>query len=380
MQPVRGRIPELDGLRGIAIAMVMAFHAAVYLYVGWRPLANVFEFGWSGVDLFFVLSGFLIGRILIDERESQGYFKTFYARRIFRILPAYLAVVVCYGIVWVLGGAARHELAEAAGPPMAWWAYLTFSNNFFVAAYGTLFFLPVSWSLAVEEQFYLTLPLVVRLLPRRWLGPLVILVIVAVFCLRFAACELGWVTQDQAYVLPWFRADSLMVGVGCALVVRSDELCDFVRQRRSWLYGSIVVLGIAIWRVGWWLPAENGSPANGLMKWGLTLLALMYGGIVLAAVVACPGWVSGFLRWRTLRFLGGISYFVYLVHQALLISALYVVPKLSGWERWAALAGAYSVSILLGYFSWKYYESRMIAIGHRWKFSEREVPRIEIAA
>ena len=118
----------------------------------WAPIVPLCYFGWSGVDLFFVLSGFLIGGILIDHRDSGNYFGAFYARRFFRIVPIYALILSCYGVLWLMGGGVRTLLVSNIGPPMSWYAYATFTNNFWIAHNNSMYaFLPVSWSLAVEK-------------------------------------------------------------------------------------------------------------------------------------------------------------------------------------------------------------------------------------
>jgi peptidoglycan/LPS O-acetylase OafA/YrhL len=268
------------------------------------------------------------------------------------------------------------------------WVYLTFTNNLYLATHGTLFFLPATWSLAIEEQFYLTLPLLVRYLPQRWLPRIVFSSIAVVLCLRVATCAMGTLTQGQMYMLPWFRADTLMVGVGCAMIARSPSLAALVQRRRGALYVLLALGGVTLWRVGWWLAPEHDRPRIALMGWGLTLLALLYGGVLLMAVLACPAWFSRFLRWKALRFLGGISYFVYLAHQPLLAAALNVALEVRGrWQsiaQWCAVGVAYALTLLIGDLSWKYYESRMVTLGHYWKFSRRRTqeaePAVKIAA
>src|SRR5271155_4280107 len=141
------RIPELDGLRGIAILMVLVYH-----YTGWR-------WGWTGVDLFFVLSGFLIGGILMDAKSATNYYSVFYTRRFYRIVPLY-AVTVCMLPLLL----ATHYEWFTVGNKIPWYAYATFTQNFWMVKLeklGTMA-LAVTWSLAIEEQFYLTLPIIVR--------------------------------------------------------------------------------------------------------------------------------------------------------------------------------------------------------------------------
>src|SRR5580658_7786517 len=156
------RIPQLDGLRGVAIAMVLAYHYADSVINDgprfMKPLLRATCLGWSGVDLFFVLSGFLIGGILLDARESSNYFRVFYRRRAFRILPLYFAFL------------ALVFLPVHFQSDIPWRACIFFYQNFWMALHNRLgeYTLNPTWSLAVEEQFYLTLPVLIYFVrPRR---------------------------------------------------------------------------------------------------------------------------------------------------------------------------------------------------------------------
>src|ERR1700722_10786654 len=145
--PVRsqgGRVPELDGLRGMAILMVVVFH---YLeeqgLVAGNEAAGILQrvvlIGWSGVDLFFVLSGFLIGGILMDARESPSYFRTFYARRFFRIIPIYYLWILAYVIlVGVVGSFLRSHSNSGViqGPGGFVFSYFLFLQNFMVIPFA----------------------------------------------------------------------------------------------------------------------------------------------------------------------------------------------------------------------------------------------------
>ncbi len=160
------RLLELDGIRGLAITLVLFEHFVGRSITGSGWLADALEklrfFGASGVDLFFVLSGFLIGGILMDNRAAENYFKAFYIRRGCRILPVYLLVLAVYLALKVLLAAYSSEdwfkeLFLQGGMPF--WAYLTFAQNIVKAATFLVNsdFLIVTWSLVVEEQFYLVL-------------------------------------------------------------------------------------------------------------------------------------------------------------------------------------------------------------------------------
>ncbi len=378
------RIPELDGLRGLAIALVILFHLELLFPVHSRLLGSAMLFGWSGVDLFFVLSGFLIGGILLEHRDTANYFRVFYARRFFRIVPVYFAVVALFAIAWMIGGEVRGTLLYNVGPPMPWYTYLSFTNNLWIARHDTMhIFLPVSWSLAVEEQFYLTLPLVVRLLPRKALLPAVSTVALLVAGFRAWSCWQGLATQNQAYVLPFFRADALLIGVLCALLVRNEHAREWLQRNRWALPAAALVLAAATIRLGTALPPAEAAPRTPLMMFGLTLIAMFYATLLLMAVVHPWRPLSAALRFAPLRFLGNVSYCVYLIHEgALNVFAKEVWPHLhlSPGLAWPMLAVAVAVILGAAQISWKALESKMIRIGHQFTYRYSEAPVSSVVA
>jgi peptidoglycan/LPS O-acetylase OafA/YrhL len=142
-------IPQLDRLRGVAILMVLMIHAEA---VAPSALLGIINQGWIGVDLFFVLSGFLITGILWDTRDCKGYFKRFYGRRILRIWPAYtLILTFAFCIVPILKLTIGGLFLEISKEPLGIWAYLLMIQNLFAGSLRTSAFLAVTWSLAIEE-------------------------------------------------------------------------------------------------------------------------------------------------------------------------------------------------------------------------------------
>src|SRR5579862_7509574 len=168
-----GRIQELDGVRGLAILLILIDHY-IYGSLGQyrdTPLGaiirDVFPLSWSGVDLFFVLSGFLIGGILMDHRDSTDYFKTFYIRRACRILPIYFIwIILFFSIAWLFSShASSGWYAEEFRriPHLPDWRYFFFLQNFNMATtndFGPVW-TGITWSLCIEEQFYLLMPLII---------------------------------------------------------------------------------------------------------------------------------------------------------------------------------------------------------------------------
>ena len=182
-----------------------------------------FRLGWTGVDLFFVLSGFLIGGILLDVRASPRYFKTFYARRFFRIIPLYYAWIAAYILLAFFG---RHYLAAHVGTvesiDAAIFAQFLFLQNFrdLLSSTVSFWWFTSTWSLAVEEQFYLVSPLFVRYLSRRALTVFLILVTLAAPVARLVVRDSFQSGAWLAYRLMPCRADSLAIGI---LAARSME-------------------------------------------------------------------------------------------------------------------------------------------------------------
>src|SRR5688572_4277989 len=189
-----------------------------------RVLAGVPLFGWVGVDLFFVLSGFLITGILLDTRGSDRYFTTFYARRTLRIFPLYY-LVLFLGLVVLPNFPEAHQALTGVGdnPPPQWpyWLYLT---NFSIADRGWAHgWLDVAWSLAIEEHFYLVWPLVIWLCPPRVMAALCAVIILAEPAARIFARATN-VDPLPIYVLTWFRVDGLAIGALLALAQRRGLL------------------------------------------------------------------------------------------------------------------------------------------------------------
>ncbi len=225
------RIPELDGLRGIAIGTVLIFHYFVATTSAtpqslFAYLLAACRLTWSGVDLFFVLSGFLIGGILLDAREASNYFGVFYTRRFFRIVPAYaLLLAVHLGLLTSVSLGFRTNLGYLLRDRLPSLVHSVFLQNFWMAAHNSLgsSTLMVTWSLAVEEQFYLTLPILIRLVPPRRLPPVLIFATLGAVLLRIALCLCWPANQMARFVL---RCVNLGGGYGFKTINASCGRCS----------------------------------------------------------------------------------------------------------------------------------------------------------
>jgi peptidoglycan/LPS O-acetylase OafA/YrhL len=368
------RIPELDGLRGTAILLVMVGHYFSVPGVGAVSLLNGYWFrlGWTGVDLFFVLSGFLIGGILLEARGSSNYFKTFYARRFFRIIPLYYAWILLYVILAPL---IRIFFSERVGPVQqvdgSILAHLFFLQNFheFLKSGASFWWFSSTWSLAVEEQFYLAAPLLVRYLSRRSLATVLVLVTLVAPILRFVVRNYVSDGAWLAYRLMPCRADALAVGVLAALIWNSPKGRAWLERQTLILYGLFAFLfyGVAyLWR---W----SSDPMLLLTQTaGYTLIALFFAVLLLLVLTERTFLLSGVMRLGFLRELGGISYCVYIIHTAvyffchqLILRALPAVTDVrAALVTFLAALLTYAIAKL----SWKYFEQPLLRRGHAFQY------------
>jgi len=366
------RVPALDGLRGIAILLVLFYHSVVATYTVSTALRFVHMLGhlsWSGVDLFFVLSGFLIGGILLDTRDSPRYFKTFYIRRAFRILPIYTAIITAY-VVWLIVVRVQHgQWGDSSIRQVPLWAYLTFTQNLWTAAGWTeLMVCGVTWSLAVEEQFYLTLPALVRKISRHALTWILAIVVVAAPLLRIAIHLIFKNGNVADYVLMPCRADALCLGALVAILVRTPRLWNIVIRRPALAYwaAGITLLG-PVWLTYRRFPMFD----NVMAEAGYSLLALFYTSCLLLALTA-KGTVRGILHNRALRELGTLSYCVYLIH----MSFVEGVRRALALRFGDSTRPTHLLSLVIGIplvlavakLSWNLFEQPMLRRGHAYKY------------
>jgi peptidoglycan/LPS O-acetylase OafA/YrhL len=316
------RIKGLDGLRGIAFLMVYFFH------IHWN------QWGWPGVQLFFVLSGFLITGILMDMKESlpaKPYFIKFYGRRILRIFPLYYFYLIIMWVLtaWALSTGFHPEPMTVYQNEMKY--ALTYIYDFYFALdrYIPSYFLTHFWTLAVEEQFYLFWPLFILLIPRKHMAKAFWIVIAAAPLLRLGILLLHGTTSFSflrdnvalvVYSLPFTHLDAFAMG---ALLTQ----IRIPRANILFLTSIIIypLLGLATdyMATGQWKDATVASlgwpitmPYGDKFIWGYTVVngvcaLLLYG-------VINHGWLTRLLEWSPLRYLGKISYGLYVYHFAII--------------------------------------------------------------
>jgi peptidoglycan/LPS O-acetylase OafA/YrhL len=368
--PRDARIATLDGFRGCAVLLILVHH---FLHQGSLLDAPPGEFAsyvraalgltWSGVDLFFVLSGFLIGGILLDHRNSPRLLGAFYARRFLRIMP----------VAWLCVGTAliyHHTTGNGGAPPIPWWVALTFTTNFFMAHAGEWVLSPLTgqWSLAIEEQFYLLFPLVLRAWPTRclvWLGPILII------CSLLARTLIYTYSPENQFACafwPFCRLDSLGAGFAAAWLVRSPNWPAVqADRRRLWCaLGLFSLMLVVLTKVQYRNPAM-------MTTWGYTALALFYAILLLLIYQPRERWLAAFFSAPWLRLYGKYSYFIYLF-QGLLARPIVSLLFHGRWEdapisSWPEGIAAVIVMLAPAALSWHCFEAPLLRFSKRWSYA-----------
>ena len=303
-------VPALDGLRGIAIILVMLFHyfgAAQGTGFYDRFALGVMSLGWMGVDLFFALSGFLITGILYDAKKRARYFTNFYARRALRIFPLYYGVLVVLLIILPAIRPYRSEEMHDIVRSQAWlWLYaVNFARTFTAHQLDRVGHF---WSLSIEEHFYLIWPAVIFFLSRRQLIGTALLACAAAIAVRLLMLDQGF----KAAEFTFSRMDSLAVGALVALLARGPEgLSRYVGKARLTGGAAVALLLVAF--------IANGvdlRPLNPFVQQiGFSIIAAAMAAAVLLVVVSRPeSRIHRLLASASLRSVGRYSYAMYVFH------------------------------------------------------------------
>src|ERR1700723_1358630 len=238
---VPGYIPQFDGLRGLAILLVLIGHSG---FLEAFPHAGMLEYARFGVDLFFVLSGFLITGILLDSKGSRHYFRNFYARRALRIWPLYYLVLFVAFVVAPLFAPSMRPTAARIWPAFVFYV----QNIVFIYRDTYPFGLGATWSLAVEEQFYLTWPVLVFFLRKQTLAIVAVSLVVVSLSLRLAGRLYG-APSGFIHFFTLSRLDAIAFGSLAALWLRSPS-CTLIRWRiRAYQFLGLGVAGTVLARI-----------------------------------------------------------------------------------------------------------------------------------
>ena len=344
----QNHIPALDGLRGIAVLMVMAFH-----FIQGNPLSGnqilywltkASAFGQTGVDLFFVLSGFLITRILLTAKEDKHYFKNFYIRRFLRILPLYyLFLVITYILLPFL------KLSTWVPFQQQFWFWLHIQN--IPATFPSLENHGPShfWSLAVEEHFYLIWPFLVYCLsPRKLMWASLAIILIAILS-RFLLISL----DIGIFYFTLCRMDELAIGAILAILEIRNSLLSS-KKIFSWVASFLLVF----LSISWPLLSGQSSIYIGLFKF--TAIAVFYFCIIgFLLSLESDRHLLRFMKSEFLVYTGRISYGMYVVHPL----CFYMIAQLEFFSGiWAEISASFGLTYLVSTLSYKYYEKPFLAL------------------
>ena len=367
------RLPWLDGLRGIAVLMVLLHH--FFPPLGPDELGGVHAYllraqhlTFTGVDLFFVISGFLIGGILMDHRASPHLMRTFYVRRALRILPlAWVFIAITFGL-WAAGALVPIPHTPRASPG-AWWANVFFAGNFVMAAQLDWGFRPLSllWSLAVEEQFYLVVPWLMTRFARpetcAWT------LIAAGVWSRVAVLAILPGASFATHVLPFCRADTLGAGVLAAWVLRDARAASLLQTHRKkwWLGWTLCAGAMAL------LTQLRSAPGDVIFaSFGYSAIAGFYALTLLLIASSSHGGSRRILGGALLVRFGRYSYFIYLFQGMIYLAVSVLLASLLG-------AGSFRYHLVLALvvpfaclavaaMSWRCFEQPLWRIAHRFSY------------
>jgi peptidoglycan/LPS O-acetylase OafA/YrhL len=334
------RVPQLDGLRGIAILLVLIYHGAVN-YPN-NPFKFLGTLGGLGVMLFFVLSGFLITSILRKEQANTGVvdIRGFYAKRALRLFPA-LALFLGSVMVLMIAG-----LTSDVN-----WKQLLIGIFYLRDIFGSGLTLGHLWSLGIEEQFYLLWPLMLLLVPRKRLLPVAFGIATLVCLSRMTAMHLRTFDYDTGiyYMRPWFRADSILAG--CCIALAKENYAAVIRRA-----GAYVPAG-AIWAamLAWTFWGEHLLPGSFYL--GVQLILATAG--VAKVVSNEDSSARSVLTQSWLRYVGRISYSLYLWQQ------LFLVAKQQSWGWIREFPMDIILSVVLAALSYRYVELPFLALKDR---------------
>lgn len=374
------RVKGLDGVRGLAILWVLLYH--LYALMPKAPWAAslpgigvLAEFGWIGVNLFFGLSGFLIIPLLAEQKGTPHFFARFWCRRAFRLLPVYLLFMVSYYVAAACWPAASVDRERLLGAGVPLWTYWAMVQNVWMSALGYMGneWLRVSWSLAVEVQFYALIGVLVHLVPRRQLAAWLAGLAVAVVGFRFAVVGLNPTATAPLVLLLPSRLDAFVIGGLVALLPPATGRGGWGRDGLA-----LALLGGAVAAFAWFVSGGFGASTRLMLPTYYLMLALGSAALLDLAARSSP-----LVRWLVesapMIRAGQLSYFVYLFHLPVTWTVFVVAtrhaPGLETGTAAAVMALAVAVLLALAEASYRWIESPLIRRSHGY-FAKPKSPSV----
>jgi len=341
-----GYLPTLDGWRALAILAVMLHHDALH-HIGTFSTQWVYQYGSYGVDVFFAISGLLICSRLLDEERISGsvHLQRFYVRRAFRILPPALLYLIVLALMAKLSviGISKRELLESLFFCRNYWTIFGGMRAGLAGWYTGHF-----WSLSLEEQFYLLFPAIIALASRKYRAGILTVLALLIFAHRIVALHSRpW---DHIEFHADVRIDALLVPALIAVLISNAKTRDlFQRRLRFW---PLVVLATLCL-----IPFGQGK------AWHISLVIVLMPCIVLGSVLNPTNLFGRALEWSWLRFIGRISYSLYLWQQLFFTGHFAPGGTLGPWQRWPLNLALTFACALASYYI---LERPMARLGHRW--------------
>jgi peptidoglycan/LPS O-acetylase OafA/YrhL len=345
---------SLNGVRALCALIVVKEHA------GWRlPLPQLFEWGFLGVDMFFVISGFLIVTLLLRERDATHAIdlRSFYVRRTLRIFPIYYLVIFLIFVTALVSY--PHSTKTWDQYKWSFPVFLLYAQDLIPVSLGLMFH---TWSLSMEEQFYLVWPAVEKFVRAAWIVPLIVVLLLVNQAVNFhffgTAIAALYGTAD-AVDRPIFLITftPILLGVLAAHAMHDARLGPRVAGvlQGRWVPALLLLVAVAVCQV-----------APGLQGVARLCVHLLFCALLVSLVINPANVFAGFLNWRPLAYLGTISYGLYLYHTFV----IFTIDKLVLWSGralapWAVFAIATAVSIALASLSFRYFERPVMALRHR---------------
>jgi peptidoglycan/LPS O-acetylase OafA/YrhL len=359
------RVPALDGIRGLAILLVIPHNGNLMPAGDVHGIAHVIKDimldGWTGVQLFFVLSGYLISGALLDTQDSPSYYQSFYARRALRVLPLYYGVLILVFLVLAsLGLMPAQTLSDQHNQVWLWTFLSNWTDPLGYDVKGFTHF----WSLAVEEQFYLLWPLILHRMRLHQVVGLCVVLSLAALALRTLIRIEGW-PDDYGYEFTFCRMDALAMGAAAAALVRIPHWRRRLEAKSRYMLWMALLLLLVL------VPLTHDLGHNWQTQtFGYTVLAIAFTLLVSAASFMRPtdsNWSSRFFHLAPLRAAGKYSYAMYVFHfplHKLLGTRLVGAPENLG-SAGAAIAYAAALVIVsygLGWLSYHLYEKHFLRL------------------
>lgn len=342
------RIRELDGIRGAAILLVLVVHCC------WNPelkepLSSIVHLGWTGVDLFFVLSGYLITSTLLKTKTETTYFRAFYTNRLLRIFPLYYAFLLVATFV-------------VSAPLWQWSGYWLYLGNFLNATGHALPSFGHFWSLAIEEQFYLIWPLVVYMVPLRRLTWLCVGAVIVMAVVRYGVVHFHLPSREFVYTLTPLRCDGLLLGALVACLQDRGILVRFSPALR-WTAG----VGLALLCYGVFRDHGTWYVDPPIERFGYLGVDVLFASLIAAVLVWQHSSWFKVTRTPLLVFFGKYSYAIYIFHLPIV---RYLAPAMGITmapliRSVVMLLLVTSLSVVAALISWNLLEKRCLALKER---------------